>query len=179
MTFNTEYAFGFIKLRVRPSAVLNFSGSLPLHKLTYTEPVCNGGLTYVTANNKVSGIQDTLNITVTGVLQVTQAAASTGTIPEKYLKARPTIYIRRIDDDLYDLIQSPLATNSGAYIQTETGKYVQSVNGVNAKHLVLGSSDPRIKVTGPVMTDDDRVAVIFVESDKGFPTCSQWESDSK
>lgn len=66
MTFDTAHAFGFVKLRVRPSHTINFSGKLPLHPLTYTYSYNNEGITSIQANGDVKPVGDTLNITVIG-----------------------------------------------------------------------------------------------------------------
>lgn len=68
MTFDTEHAFGFVKLRVRPSHTINFSGKLPLHPLTYTYSYNNEGITSIQANDDVKPVGDILNITVIGAI---------------------------------------------------------------------------------------------------------------
>lgn len=236
MTFDTTHAFGFVKLRVRPSHTINFSGKLPLHPLTYTYRYNNDGITSIQANDDVKPVGDTLNITVIGSLQLdktqlsftnsnaqgrpdwpfsTQGFDITGKIVGQpvnmtvtpiftnsqlienqyfrsgipqgdpytgivytYLPSADYMYIRRTQQSLYNFIQTPIESNQVTYTNTETGKYIQSINGTQTQRLNITSVCDQISVTGPVAVGDS-VYVIYVSSNPGFPTCAQYASDSQ
>ena len=239
MTFDTAHAFGFVKLRVRPSHTINFSGKLPLHPLTYTYSYNNEGITSIQANDDVKPVGDTLNITVIGALQcdkdqlsftqsvvggpdwpfsilsfditgnivdqsdtpettmtVTPVVENSqlianqyvgqnvwsgdhyGTVIYTYLPSADYMYIRRTQQSLYNFIQTPIESNQVVYTNTETGKYIQNINGTQTQRLNITSVCEQISVTGPVAVGDS-VYVIYVSSNPGFPTCAQYDSDSQ
>lgn len=236
MTFDTTHAFGFVKLRVRPSHTINFSGKLPLHPLTYTYSYNNKGITSIQANDDVKPVGDTLNITVLGSIQcdkdqlnftnkgalggpdwpfsiqrfdmagnvVGQLGTLTitpvvknsqlianqyvgqniwygntyGGVTHAYLPSADYMYIRRTQQPLYNFIQTPIESNQVVYTNTETGKYIQNINGTQTQRLNVISVCEQISVTGPVAVGDS-VYVIYVSSNPGFPTCAQYDSDSQ
>lgn len=239
MTFDTAHAFGFVKLRVRPSHTINFSGKLPLHPLTYTYSYNNKGITSIQANDDVKPVGDTLNITVIGSIQcdkdqlsftksvvggpdwpfsilsfdmagnlvdqsitpettmtVTPIIENSQLIANKYvgqvvwfgdhyvtviyiyLPSADYMYIRRTQQSLYNFIQTPIESNQVVYTNTETGKYIQNINGAQTQRLNITSVCEQISVTGPVAVGDS-VYVIYVSSNPGFPTCAQYDSDSQ
>lgn len=235
MTFDTAHAFGFVKLRVRPSHTINFSGKLPLHPLTYTYRYNNDGITSIQANDDVKPVGDTLNITVIGAihcdkdqLSFTKSVAGRPDWPfsihkfdiagnvvdsldrltmtpvvqnaqlianqyvgygeqwdgyniyqihSTYLPSADYMYIRRTQQPLYNFIQTPIESNQVVYTNTETGKYIQNINGTQTQKLNITSVCEQISVTGPVAVGDS-VYVIYVSSNPGFPTCAQYDSDS-
>ena len=180
MTFDTQHAFGFIKLRVRPSAVINFSGSLPLHRLTYNYAFDNGGMKTVRANDTQYPVGDTLDINVSGALYASNVfiqPVQTSDSDVSNSTSDAYMYIRRINDTLYDFIQTPSQANQQVYTDLGTGKYINSVNGTNIQSLNIVSGCPQIQVHDPVRTGDN-VYVLYVTSSVGFPTCAQQDNES-
>lgn len=173
MTFDTQQAFGFIKLRVRPSAVINFSGSLPLHRLTYNYAFYNEGLQTIRANDTQKPVGDTLNVNISGALyaddmyiQPVQTSDAQVSSSDAY------IYIRRIDDTLYDFIDTPTQENQQVQVDLDTGAYISSVNGQTIQKLNIASGSKSIQIQGPTQLADG-VYVLYVASTSEFPTCAQ------
>ena len=180
MTFDTQHAFGFIKLRVRPSAVINFSGILPLNRLTYNYAFDNGGMKTIRANDTQYPVGDTLDINVSGALYASNMyiqPVQTSDSDVSNSTSDAYMYIRRINDTLYDFIQTPTQANQQVYIDLGTGKYINSVNGTNIQSLNIVSGCSEIRVQDPVLAGDN-VYIMYVTSATGFPTCAQQDNGS-
>lgn len=174
ITVDNEDLFGFIKLAVQPSSTFSYEGKWPLHKGAYTYAIDNGGLRQLNTQNGSIINPDYIELQVSGDLQI-----STDPIQAQFTGGFPVlqsnkVYIRRTEDALNTYAVIPQAQ------RISIDKVIKTVNTIPANHLVVTSSVNSITVQAPVQVANG-LYVMYVSTEKGFPTCQrqQYESDSE
>lgn len=163
MSIDNEYAFGFVKLRVKPQTSIHFHGRLQLNKDTFTCPVDIGGTKKITSGLQTVQITDSLQILVKGNLQVSQTVLNytdNNESDSSVVYSNP-VYIRRSKDVSSDFASLPM----------EDGKYIGTVNGLTVSQLYLIGTDC-VTIQNPIPVNDT-VYVMYVNSQSCFPACAE------